>query len=119
MINKAFRVIVESWPTPDGKPFDQQDPAWWNQIVEDFGHSKDIPEWLPNDLEEYIHAYIPEDGPPKSGRHICYKGRLILSVPALFRKHFWVQQSAERQVRMLAEWGCVVRFETAEIGAWT
>lgn len=119
MSGKVFRVVVESYPTEDGRPFVEQDPAWWNQLVTDIIDEKEtLPAWLPSDFDEYVYAFVPDDEQPKSGRRIAHKGRVILAVPALFKKFFWVQKSAERQVRMLVEWGCVARVETAEIGPW-
>ncbi|MGC0365035.1 hypothetical protein ABH922_003019 [Rhodococcus sp. 27YEA15] len=125
---KVFRVVVESYPTEDGKPFTEQSKEFWQLIVDQYDNPTDpdpTPDWVP-DISEYL--YTEDDGPfghgydspQRQGKGI--QGDVpwppLLVVPSLTRRHFFVRSAAQVRVDQLIEWGCVARVETAEIGEW-
>lgn len=129
MSAKVFRVVVDSYPTPDGKPFTDQPVSFWRQVVDHyydpFGDDP-TPHWVP-DISDYLHTessgdygHTTWDPPVRRGKSVCdgFEYPPLITVPSLTRKHFFSRHAAQVRVDQLVEWGCVARVETAEIGAW-
>lgn len=129
MTNKVFRIVVDSYPTPDGKPFTHQPASFWQPIVDyHYNPTGDdpTPDWLP-DISDYLytedggpfgHGY---DSPQRQGKGIQGDEAWppLIVVPSLTRRHFFARHAAQGRVDQLVEWGCVARVESAEIGEWS
>lgn len=128
MSTKVFRVVVDSYPTPDGKPFIDQPDEFWEEIVDHHYNPTEpdpTPDWVPA-IDEYL--WTTDNGPfgnsfeppVRRGAPVSQdeRGYPLLVVPALTRKHFFARHAAKTRVDQLIEWGCVARVETAEIGEW-
>ncbi|WP_415395175.1 hypothetical protein ACMTN4_07345 [Rhodococcus globerulus] len=122
---KVFRVVVDSYPTADGKPFTDQPDEFWQRVVDHHndGLSEDvIPDWVP-DISEYMYTFEPQHiiPPQQRGAPISQdeQGYPLLVVPSLTRRHFFARHAAKARVDQLIEWGCVAHVESADIGPWT
>lgn len=125
MSAKVFRVVVDSYPTPDGKPFIDQPDEFWEEIVDNHNDGlaeTTTPDWVP-DISEYLWTSTQHGiaAPERKGAPVSQddQGYPLLVVPALPRKHFFARHAAKTRVDQLVEWGCVARVESAEIGAWS
>lgn len=110
-----YRVTVESYPTPDGKPFDQTDPQIFIDGVEAWanpGGETETPDWFPSDLESWMitdGGYI--DGPqyPTNTGHLI--GDAEIFVPVFGRRHWLSRAAAHRSAERFRDWGCEVTVE--------
>lgn len=122
-MSRVHRVVVESYPTPDGRPFDQQHPNDYETAVElhhNPGAPLDCPPWLANiDLSDRVYTDAPawEDG-PISGATICSQGEPILTVPTLRRVNYFSKAAAANRLALLAAWGAVGRVESSAPIKW-
>ena len=93
---KIHRLVIDSWPTPDGKPFKDQPDEVWQAAVDHYlvNEGGEWPSWLPESLD--ITEWMPDEGeygnqqyPAKSGDLIGEFGALVMVVPrAPSRLHF-------------------------------
>lgn len=124
---RVHKVVVDSWPTPDGKPFIEQPEEVWESFAEHYlGNEGERPEWLPKDLD--ITEWLPwQDGdgrweyPPKPGDWVGgnMPDELIMTVPRVpLRRHYFSKAAALRVVASLTEWGVIARVESSEPLVW-
>ncbi len=142
----VYRLVVDKWPTEDGRPFTEQGQEFWEAVAEcaarpnHQGHSEcACPEWLPDDdtLAPYLvkpagfdyHAYIeapahcqtvcdPGDSPDYSTGYPGDPGYLIIAVPYATPRRRFQRAGLEAACKQLCEWGCTAHVERAEVGAW-
>ncbi|ASN72016.1 hypothetical protein 7S2_23 [uncultured Caudovirales phage] len=126
MTDSIFRVAVEAWPTPDGKPFTEQDDAFWIEIVDSWNDKREAypaPDWLPADFANYLFTPVYMDGwhgGLGAGRTVYdYDNHPVVNVPSLSRKHFLSRHAAKKRVDQLVAWGVTAHLETASIGEVT
>lgn len=59
-IHRIYRIVIDAYPTADGKPFDQQHQNDYETAVEVFhnpGAPLDVPKWLQDiDLTERLYT---------------------------------------------------------------
>ncbi|OMB79254.1 hypothetical protein [Mycolicibacterium conceptionense] len=142
----VYRLVVDHWPTDDGRPFAEQPQEFWERITECVdrpnhqGHSEcECPEWLPSDddLAPYLvkpsgfdyHEYLD---PPKFCKTIADPGEpgdyatgypgtpgyLIIAVPAATPRRRFQRAGLVAAAEQLRAWGCTAHVERAEVGAW-
>ncbi|MFC5930889.1 hypothetical protein D6T64_11910 [Cryobacterium melibiosiphilum] len=119
------RLVIDSWPTPDGKPFKDQPEEVWQAAVEHYcgGGEGAWPSWLPESLD--ITEWMPDEGdygtqlPEKTGDPIGEYSELVMVVPrAPRRKFYFVESAAQKVLADLAEWGVVGHIETSNPVEW-
>ncbi|TFD47586.1 hypothetical protein E3T46_17495 [Cryobacterium sp. Hh11] len=123
---KIHRLVIDSWPTPDGKPFKDQPEEVWQAAVDHYlvNEGGEWPSWLPESLD--ITEWMPDEGeygnqqwPVKRGDPIGAYGELIMTVPrTLFRKHYFNKSAAQKVMAELVEWGVVGHIESSEPVEW-
>lgn len=117
----AYRLVVDKWPTPDGRPFAEQPLEYWERIVAAYhnrtgGYS--YPEWLPADIGPWLAD--GNDSPSRPGHPIFDETGHLLNVPAVPRhRRSLTRPTAARRAEDLMDWGCSVRIERALLGEWT
>lgn len=119
-VTRVHRVVVTAYPTPDGKPFDQQPHNDYDTAVELFhnpGAPLDCPAWLESiDLSERLYT---DDGFPLPGAPIFDSGyEPMLTVPVLRRVNFFSKQAAARRLSYLTEWGATGYVESSGPIGW-
>lgn len=122
-VQRLYRVTVEAYPTPDGRPFDVQDDELWEQVADAFHNPSDdnpMPDWVPNDIEEWLDDPGGSWEPPHRafvrGRYYESAG---LVVPILSRRHWQSRTAAVRKAEVFRSWGCVVRVDASDPITWT
>lgn len=130
----VFRLVVDTWPTEDGKPFADQGFRYWENIVErwaDGNHADPCPDWVP-DLTEWLvdqgdasHRSTPRPGyqivindPPDYATGYPGYPEYLMNVPAAPTRRFFTRSTVARLRDVLIEWGCTAHIERAEVGAW-
>jgi hypothetical protein len=122
-MSRVHRVVVESYPTPDGKPFDQQHQNDYETAVELFhnpGAPLDCPPWLEGiDLSDRVYADNDDwrEG-PIAGATICSGGEPLLTVPILRRANYFSKAAAANRLALLTAWGAVGRVESSAPIKW-
>jgi len=100
MTQSVFRVVVDSWPTPDGAPFDEQEWDW---------DTDERAEWMPETapLEQWMAGggYDRE-----TGYADCH-----LIAPRWRRWKWWSKSSAYKRVRELKLYGVKAHIETGTV----
>jgi hypothetical protein len=122
-VTRVHRIVIESYPTPDGKPFDLQHPNDYETAVELYsnpGAPLDCPAWLAEiDLTERLYT---DDGgwgdAQLSGSTIMSGGEPLLTVPVLRRVQFFSRAAAVKRLSYLTDWGAVGRVETSAPVEW-
>ena len=122
-VQNLYRLTVDSWPTPNGKPFDWQSDEFWERIADAFHNPSDdnpMPEWLDAcPLEEWLDDPGGSWEPPHRafvrGRYYELAG---LVVPIVARRHWQTRSAAERKASALRAWGCVVRIDQSDPITW-
>lgn len=109
---KIFKIVVDAYPTPNGKPFAAQSREYWEQIEQQYFDTgtEEPPSWIPA-LEEWS---MPEEQYESA---INY-GTLVtdtLMVPRMNRTHWFSRYSALRAMQRLEAWGCTVRLVEGEV----
>lgn len=102
----AYRVVIDKYPTPDGKPFTDQDRDVWDQVGE-----PDAPDWLPGAGAMSIWHFAGRDevGAWEEG----------YNVPNLAKQQtrtFSRSTAAHRLARVMAL-GCEAHVERASLGS--
>ncbi|MGP4995502.1 hypothetical protein [Glutamicibacter ardleyensis] len=105
-----YRVTIESYPTEDGKPFDQTDPQIFVDGVYAYanpGGELTTPDWFPADLESWMPSDHTGYGPTvdKTGHWIA---DAEIFVPVFNRRHWLSRNAANRSAERFREWGCQV-----------
>ncbi|MFD6677513.1 hypothetical protein ACFWDA_24530 [Rhodococcus zopfii] len=130
MSNYVYRVTVDKYPTPDGRPFiDQSDEFYMEQVYLHANPNEgEMADWLPDSFDEWIYgdASIESSGEPaKIGRTLfdgdddyAGPGAPILKVPFTRRRHWLSASTARGIVAGLREWGAEVRLERCPLNAW-
>lgn len=135
----VYRLIVDHWPTQDGKPFTEQPWEWWDEIVRYFHNplgDDPTPEWVP-DISAYIedpgdswtppHLYAPPfsriivepgEDPERETGYAGYRSRQIIAVPVAPTRRFLQRSTPLKIAGQLREWGCTAHVERALLGAW-
>lgn len=131
MSTHIYRLVVDAWPTPDGRPFTEQDDSFWMDIVYCWANSRKAPDWLPKDFDNYLHGDTDgrseTGGPVKPGKTIYDRfddgfgprAVPILNVPSLPRRTFLAGSVAQARLDQLLEWGVTARIDMAPVGEWT
>ncbi|AYN58871.1 hypothetical protein PP634_gp45 [Arthrobacter phage Richie] len=121
---RVHRIIIESYPTPDGKPFDQQHPNDHETAVEVFhnpGAPFAVPKWLENiDLTDRLYTSEGDwrEVPLSGGTIFDVKHEPLLTVPVLRRVNFFSKSAAQARLAYLTAWGAVGRVESSEPIEW-
>ncbi len=142
----VYRLVVDKWPTGDGRPFIDQGQEFWEQIAEcaaqpnHNGHSDcECPEWLPDDDALRPYLLKPHDfdtpahlAPPPFCRRIYDPGEPgdystgypgdpgyeIIAVPHATTCRRFQRAGLVAAAQQLRAWGCTAQVERAEVGAW-
>lgn len=124
-VTRVHRIVIESYPTPDGKPFDQQHQNDYETAVELYGNPGaplDCPEWLKGiDLTERLFTYEypePQYATLPGAVIMDSKHHALLTVPVLRRVNFFSRAAAVTRLSYLTEWGAVGHIETSEPIEW-
>ena len=122
-VQRLYRLVVESWPTPDGRPFDYQADEFWEQIADAFHNPNDanpLPEWLAGcPLEEWLDDPGGSWEPPhRAFIRGCYYESAGLVVPVLGRRHWQTRHAAETKAAEFRRWGCAVRVDASDPITW-
>lgn len=118
----VYRLVVDRWPTEDGRPFTEQTHEFWEQIVNDYSNGVG-PAWLPDDLSPYGAGSMD---PAKHTHWVGYEdeadtgwsGSTIIHVPVAPTRRFFTGATVIAMCMQLREWGCTAHVERAEVGAW-
>ncbi|WP_129590344.1 hypothetical protein [Cryobacterium aureum] len=121
------RLVIDAWPTPDGKPFKDQPEEVWQAAVDRYlGDDGGVwPSWLPESLD--ITEWMPQESnngtgwefPEKPGDTIGDFDAPIMNVPRVpLRKHYFSKAAAQRVLHDLQEWGVTARIETSKPVEW-
>ena len=123
---RVHRLVIDSWPTPDGKPFKDQPEEVWQAAVDHYllNEGGEWPSWLPESLD--ITEWLPTDGsyghqewPAKTGAPIGEYDDLVMNVPrAPLRKHYFSKSAAQKVLADLVEWGVAGHIESSEPIVW-
>lgn len=125
-VTRVHRIVITSYPTPDGRPFDLQHPNDYETAVELFHNPNaplDRPAWLDSiDLSERVYSGNSWDDPgymPLPGTTIMGNAYdPICTVPVLRRVNFFSKQAAERRLSYLTAWGAVGHVESSAPVEW-
>ena len=125
MSHHLYRVTIKSYPTKDGKPFNEQPTEFWQECIEAYAGNTDadpLPDFMNWDFGEWIyqqsgtygHGYeAPSTG---AGKHVQTDPPMI--VPFQHRKHWLNQHSAQLLADRFREWGCVVTVDKSKPIQW-
>lgn len=123
-ITRVHRIVIDSYPTPDGKPFELQPQNDYETAVElhyNPGAPLDCPEWLQAiDLADRLYTGSSDwtEG-PIVGTTIFNSGHEpMLTVPVLRRINFFSRTAAANRLARLTEWGAVGRIESSAPVEW-
>lgn len=111
----VYRVAV-TYPTPDGRPFDQQPREFWEQIEEAYfnpDEANPLPEWA-QCLEDWSYSEGSYELPLNYG----YPVTETLTVPRLNRTHYLTPSGANRIAKRFREWGCIVTITRSKPIEW-
>jgi hypothetical protein len=137
----VYRLVVDKWPTADGKPFVDQPLEWWELVVDAWSRMRagdmaaDYPEWMPDDLMPYLpckpgfdypaHLDPPkfthrvgDDGEPREPGYPGCPGYDVLAVPAATPRRRFQSAGLIAAAKQLRQWGCRAHVERAEVGKW-
>jgi hypothetical protein len=118
----VYRLVVDHWPTPDGEPFTDQSPEFWEQVVDDYANGVG-PAWLPADLSPYGESaldpanythWVGDPGEPDVG----WSGSTLIHVPIAPTRRFFSRGPVVAMAKQLREWGCRAHVERAPVGDW-
>lgn len=124
MTTYAYRITVDSYPTPDGRPFvDMGDDFYARQV---YLHANpgagDLAAWLPDSFGEWIYADEYPSEPAKIGRTVLdgddYGPVPLCKVPLTRRRHWLSRATAVGIAAGLREWGAEVRLERCALDSW-
>lgn len=101
MTDCIFRVVVDAWPTPDGRPFTNQDDQVWDEVGQ-----PDAPAWLP--ASDVMERWIRRD----EDNYNCY------IAPQVDTRRCLARSTAHRRLKQARALGVTAHIETAEIGEW-
>lgn len=118
---RVHRLIIDSWPTPDGRPFRDVDVEVWRSATDKWvGGDGEWPDWLPEGLD--LGNRIPIDGEPvdlAQGGYWVGGSNLVVIVPDVpRRRHYFSKSSAQRVLNLLVEWGCTGHIDYSEPIVW-
>lgn len=134
----VYRLVVDKWPTADGKPFVDQPLDWWEQVVDYFHNpvgENPTPEWLP-DISPYLDdpgdcwtsanwyntprftRILGDPGEPQERDYPGSPGYNVIAVPIAPTRRFMQKSTPVKIAEQLRQWGCVVHVERAELGEW-
>lgn len=141
----VYRLVVDSWPTEDGRPFVVQSDEFWEAIAAcaEQGHADpecECPDWLP-DLSR-LRPYLAhpatydcpreviqpprftrvlgvgyEPGDPVTGYGGC-PDTVVMAIPVAHARRFLQSAGPVAMSVQLREWGCCAHVERAQLGAW-
>lgn len=124
MSRHLYRVTIESYPTEDGKPFNEQPTEFWQECIEAYAGNTDadpLPDFMDWDFEEWIyqdatygHGY--EYPANYAGAHIQTDPPMV--VPTFTRRHWLSPHAAKQKAATLREWGCVVTVDKSKPIEW-
>ncbi len=122
----VYRITVDKYPTPDGRPFVDQSVMFWADIIDRHLNTgtDDNPDWVPANLEEWLFLdtgdpYQRFVEPDRIGRTIIDDTRMpMLNVPVARRRHWLSASTARGIVAGLRQWGAEVRLERCPIESW-
>lgn len=121
---KVHRIVIDSYPTPDGKPFDQQHQNDYETAVEVFHNPSaplDVPKWLQDiDLADRLYTNDADWREyPLTGATVFDSGHEpMLTVPVLRRVNFFSRTAAAARLAQLTAWGAVGRIESSAPIEW-
>lgn len=125
---KVHKLVIDSWPTPDGKPFADQDEDVWVALAEAYftPGEGEWPSWLPEfDCADWMPTDSERGGmqnlPVRSGHAIggTYQEDHIMNVPhAPTRIHFFSELAAQKRLDTLTEWGVIGHIESSAPVEW-
>ncbi|MDH6284047.1 hypothetical protein [Prescottella agglutinans] len=108
MSDRVYRVVVDTWPTPDGNPFSEQDPEVWEWV----GHPE-APKWLPSEeaMGPWHRSVYKDDDPWEIG----YEEYVA---PNVDTRRCLARKTADRRLDAAQALGVTAHIESAPIGGW-
>lgn len=114
--SRLYRIVVDSWPTPDGKPFTEQPSTFWDDLEDAFynpGGGNVLPPGF-NDVWPPIEDHLHSMGRDWETGH--EEERLF--PPAFKRRQYLVRPAAINQLKRMTDWGVVAHLERSEPVQW-
>jgi hypothetical protein len=121
---RVHRVVIDSYPTPDGRPFDFQPQNDYETAVDLFhnpGAPYDCPAWLDGiTLDDRLYTGDSgwRDGPLPGVTIFDTSHEPLLTVPVLRRVNFFSKAAAANRLALLTAWGAVGRVESSAPITW-
>ena len=102
----VYRVVISTYPTPDGKPFAEQEYAW-----ADYGHNT-VPDWAPSAelMDEHFHRSFGDGITEHWEGHVAPEFKT--------NRKFLSRSGAGRWAKIARDCGCEAHLERAVIGPW-
>jgi hypothetical protein len=116
-----YRIVVDTWPTPDGQPFDKQPPADYARAIDAWSNpnaAADCPDWMAGiDWGERVRE--PGESEPLPGVWLITPDRrTAFTVPAHRRAHYLNPTAARTALAALQAWGAHGHIERSDPITW-
>jgi hypothetical protein len=113
-----YRIVIDTWPTPDGQPFDRQPATAYAQAIkswhDDSGDTL-FPAWMERiDWSLHLKRY----GDPLPGVWMSTRDDIVFTVPAHRRAHFLSPTAARDTLARLQAWGAHGHIERSDPITW-
>lgn len=106
---RLYRIVVESWPTDDGKPFEAQQKAFWDAVELAYFDPCEANQ-LPKGFETYP--------PVEDHCHDGYDNEPRFVPPKFARRQWFRPHPAIEQLEKMRAWGIKAHLEQSKPIAW-
>lgn len=134
----VYRLVVDKWPTEDGRPFIDQPLHWWERLADACQGGQPgfvLPSWLPADMTPYLPCRggfdypgyldpppfcrrVGDPGEPPERDYPGSPGYDVIAVPHATTRRRFQRAGLRSAAEQLRAWGCTAHVERAELGAW-
>jgi hypothetical protein len=115
-----YRIVVDTWPTPDGQPFDKQPAHAYAQAIDAWHGGRGTPEhiaWMSRiDWAKHLARWQQPD-PLPGVWFVDTEGRRF-TVPQHRRAHFLNPTGARTALSTLQSWGAHGHIERSDPITW-
>jgi hypothetical protein len=119
-MSRIRRIVIDKWPTPDGRPFDRQPLMDYAATITEWTHRASIGEarqWMAG-IDWEKHLKVPGRPDPLPGVWLNAPGGVSFTVPAHRRVLFFSFQAALIRLDYLRAWGAIGHIETSDPVTW-